>query len=640
LLPTFVIGLREGLEAALIVGIVAAFLAQEGRRDALRSMWIGVAVAVAVCAAVGVGLHVVGEELPQREQEGLESVIAAVAVGAVTFMIVWMRRHARSLKGDLQASAASALKRGSTAALIGMAFFAVIREGFETAVFLLAAFDASTNATAAGFGAAFGVVLASAIGYGIYRGGVHINLTRFFRATGAVLVLVAAGLVASCLHTAHEAGWFNSLQDQAVDLTWLVKPGTVTASLLTGMLGLQPQPTVGEALGYLLYAVPMMLYVLWPDRLRPKRRAVARAATAAAGVLLLAVIAGCGSESTGKGRSVDVAISDAGCEPASLRVPAGPTTFQVTNKGTSKVTEYEVLQGSRILGEAENIAPGLDGSFSVTLSPGSYTLKCPGGSSSPTGTLTVTGKASAASAAELAAVKDYRAYVAGQAGDLVARTERFAAAVRAGDVERAKALYAPSRIGYERIEPVAEAFGDLDPRIDARVNDVPEGGAWTGFHRIERALWAHDTTAGMAPVARGLVADVRSLQRRVRTLPLEPAQVANGAVELLGEVSKSKITGEEERYSRTDLVDFQANVEGAQAAFRAVRPLLVKADPKVAAVVEARFASVHATLRPYRRGQGYVPYSELTKADTRRLSRAIDALAEPLSRVPSHIVSA
>src|SRR3954454_20729299 len=330
LLPTFVIGLREGLEAALIVGIVAAFLAQEGRRDALRQMWLGVGIAVVVCAAVGIGLHVLGEQLPQKEQEGLESIIAAIAVGAVTFMIVWMRRHARNLKGELQTSAASALARGSTAALIGMAFFAVIREGFETAVFLLAAFDASTNATAAGFGALFGVVLAAAIGYGIYRGGVHLNLSRFFRVTGAVLVLVAAGLVASCLHTAHEAGWLNSLQDQAVDLTWLVQPGTVSASLLTGMLGLQPERTVGEAIAYLLYAVPMMLYVLWPDRLRPRRKSltVARAATAASAVLLAGFLAACGSSDSGGGkggRTVDVAISDAGCEPAKLEVGAGPT---------------------------------------------------------------------------------------------------------------------------------------------------------------------------------------------------------------------------------------------------------------------------------------------------------------------------
>ena len=149
-------------------------------------------------------------------------------------------------------------------ALVAMAFLAVLREGFETSVFLLAAFQDATDTTAAGAGAVIGLVAAIAIGLGIYRGGVRINLTRFFRVTGLVLVFVAAGLLATSLHTAHEAGWFNGLQGQAVDLTWLVQPGTISGSLLTGMLGLQPTPTVGEALVYLLYAVPMALYVLWP----------------------------------------------------------------------------------------------------------------------------------------------------------------------------------------------------------------------------------------------------------------------------------------------------------------------------------------------------------------------------------------
>jgi high-affinity iron transporter len=157
-----------------------------------------------------------------------------------------------------------------------MAFLAVLREGFETSVFLLAAFQDASDTTAAGAGAVIGLLAAVAIGLGIYRGGVRINLTRFFKITGLILVFVAAGLLSTSLHTAHEAGWFNDLQSQAIDLTWLVQPGTISGSLLTGMLGLQPSPTVGEALIYLLYAVPMTLYVLWPDRLRV-RRAPARA---------------------------------------------------------------------------------------------------------------------------------------------------------------------------------------------------------------------------------------------------------------------------------------------------------------------------------------------------------------------------
>ena len=281
MIPTFVITLREGVEASLIVGIIAAFLVKEGRRDALRQMWLGVGIAIVLCTAVAVILRVVGQDLPQKGQEGLETIVGLIAVAAVTYMIVWMRRHARGIKAELEGEAASALATGSTMALVGMAFLAVLREGFETTVFLLAAFQDSTDTTAAGGGAILGLAAAIAIGLGLYRGGVRINLTRFFRVTGLVLVFVAAGLLATAAHTAHEAGWINGLQTQAFDLSWLVQPGTVSGSLLTGMLGLQPQPTVIEAVVYLAYAVPMALYVIWPDRLRPRARAPKRSAAPA-----------------------------------------------------------------------------------------------------------------------------------------------------------------------------------------------------------------------------------------------------------------------------------------------------------------------------------------------------------------------
>jgi high-affinity iron transporter len=265
----------------LIVGIVGAFLVREGRGDAMRQVWAGVAVAVALCIGIAVMLRVVGQQLPQREQEGLETVIGVIAVAAVTYMIVWMRRHAQGIKSELEGSAAMALAAGSTMALVAMAFLAVLREGFETSVFMLAAFQDASDPAAAGAGAVIGLVAATGIGLGIYRGGVRINLSRFFRVTGLILVFVAAGLLATSLHTAHEAGWFNSLQGQALDLSWLVQPGTISGSLLTGMLGLQPKPTVGETLIYLIYALPMAIYVLWPDRLR-LRRSPARARTVAA----------------------------------------------------------------------------------------------------------------------------------------------------------------------------------------------------------------------------------------------------------------------------------------------------------------------------------------------------------------------
>ncbi|HVQ93825.1 MAG TPA: iron uptake transporter permease EfeU [Mycobacteriales bacterium] len=298
MLPTFVIGLREGLEAALIVGIVAAFLRKRGQPHLLRWVLAGIAAAVTICAAAGIALELVSRDLPQRQQEGLETVIGAVAVAMVTYMVVWMRRHSRDLKGQLEGAAGAALATGSGWALVLMAFLAVFREGLETVVFLLAAFNETDGGGSAAIGASLGIVIAIGLGYAIYRGGVRLNLSRFFRATGVVLVLVAAGLVLTALHTAHEAGWLNVGQQRTVDLSGVVRPGSVQASLLTGVLGLQPRPVLIELVGWLVYLVPLLLYVAWPPG-RPVRRPVltrlalgAGAVAAVAAVVLVTVLPG------------------------------------------------------------------------------------------------------------------------------------------------------------------------------------------------------------------------------------------------------------------------------------------------------------------------------------------------------------
>ena len=237
-----------------------------------------------------------------------------------------------------------------------------------------------------------------------------------------------------------------------------------------------------------------------------------------------------------------------------------------------------------------------------------------------------------------AVVADYRGYLEENADELVAATKPFVAAVVAGDLAEAKRLYAAPRIPYERIEPVADSFGELDPKIDARENDVA-GGDFEGFHRIEKALWEEGTTARMAPVAKQLQANVEALAAKVKGVELQPVQIAEGANGLLGEVSASKITGEEERYSHIDLVDFEANVEGSEVAFEAVKPLLDEREPDLSGEIEADFKTVFDSLQPYRRGNGFVSYTELTPADTKKLALAIDTLAEQLSKVPAAIAS-
>lgn len=286
-ISTFLIGLREGLEAALIVGIVAAFLKRN--RQSIRPVFAGVALAVLISVAVGVGLDLFAAGLPQARQEMMETVINAVAVVFVTLMIVWMNGNSARIKGGLERDARRALHRGGALALAAMAFLAVLKEGFETSVFLLAAAETSHgNRWFAALGGAVGIAAAIALGVGLYVGGLRLNLGRFFRVTGVFLVLIAAGLVLGALRTAHEAGWVSLGQQQALDLSRWIPANSVLGALATGMFGIPADPRRIELLGWALYALPVLIVFLWPNRVAAAPRTRARLLTAAAAGLLIA----------------------------------------------------------------------------------------------------------------------------------------------------------------------------------------------------------------------------------------------------------------------------------------------------------------------------------------------------------------
>ncbi|MEK4060465.1 MULTISPECIES: iron uptake system protein EfeO [Paenibacillus] len=230
------------------------------------------------------------------------------------------------------------------------------------------------------------------------------------------------------------------------------------------------------------------------------------------------------------------------------------------------------------------------------------------------------------------AIEQYRTYVIEQCDEFVKQTENFTNAVKAGSLDEAKALYAPARMYYERIEPIAEALGDLDPNIDARENDV-DAAEWRGFHKIEQALWQNSTTDGMTEVADRLLKDAQLLRAKVETAEIDANLLVTGAVELLNEVSSSKVTGEEERYSHTDLYDFVANVEGAQKIYELLKPELAKKDPELEQTIGERFTALLDELAPFKSGDGYVSYETLKEDEVRKLSQNLDALAEPLSNM-------
>lgn len=226
----------------------------------------------------------------------------------------------------------------------------------------------------------------------------------------------------------------------------------------------------------------------------------------------------------------------------------------------------------------------------------------------------------------------YREYAINELESFVTATEGFTNAVIAGDVEKAKELYAPARMYYERAEPIAEVFGDLDPKIDAREGDVPKE-EWGGYHRIEYGLWEDNTTKGYEEYAKQLMKDVQLLRAKVETVDVTPDLLITGAVDLLNEVSTSKVTGEEDRYSHTDLYDFVANVQGAEKIFKLLQSTVAEKDAALATTIETQFANVYGLLDEQKEGDGYTLYTELSEKEVKAFSQAVDALAEPLSQI-------
>ena len=267
MLIAFLIMLREGIEAALIVGIVAGFLKQSGHSRLMPKVWLGVALAALMCLGIGYGIHSATGEIPQKEQEFVVGVIGLVAVAMLTYMILWMKKAARSMKQQLQDSVQTALNRGNGQgwALVGMAFLAVAREGLESVFFLLAVFQQSPTWSMP-VGAVLGLLAAVVIGALIYQGGMRLNLTKFFRWTGAFLIVVAAGLVAGSLRALHEAGVWNHLQEVVFDSSKYLHEDSPLGVLLGGFFGYTDHPTQGEVLAWLLYLVPVMIWFLHGSR--------------------------------------------------------------------------------------------------------------------------------------------------------------------------------------------------------------------------------------------------------------------------------------------------------------------------------------------------------------------------------------
>jgi iron uptake system component EfeO len=379
-------------------------------------------------------------------------------------------------------------------------------------------------------------------------------------------------------------------------------------------------------------------------------------------VLTLPLLAGC-TENTpagstdakagGNPRVLTVQATDSECKLSATTAPSGNITFAVTNGG-SKVTEFYLYGdgGKQVVGEVENIGPGITRELVLKAEPGNYITACkPGmagdGIRAPFSVSDSGDQGAGGYDIQLVerANDNYRKYVEDQSEQLVAMTAKFVAAYKAGKDDEARALYPVARMHWERIETVAESFGDLDPKLDLREADLEPGQKWTGWHRLEKDLWPARaknyqplSEAERVAYSNDLVKNTAVLHQRVPKLDFSADEIANGSRGLLDEVATGKITGEEEYWSRTDLWDFQANIEGALVAFEGLRPLLQQRDPNLEAVIAAKFATVQALLDAQRLGDGFKTYDKLSQAEVKELSDAVNALSEPLSKLAAAVV--
>ncbi len=478
----FLIMLREGIEAALIVGIVASYLVRSGRREWLPALWIGVGLACAVSLAASAALDIVVGELPQRGQELFEAVIGLIAAAMLTSMVFWMRKAARSIKGELQAGVDAALSGAHQGlALVGLAFLAVVREGLESVFFLLAIFQQNSG-WAPAIGAGLGIGLAAVIGYAIYALGVKLNLRSFFRWTGILILFVAAGLVANAVRSLHEAGLWNHLQQGVYDLGTVLPADSALGAVLSGFFGYQERAALGEVLAYLAFLIPMLALFLLGGREtqtspapqarvqrspRLKLAGMTALLLACGGVTAFIYAAGSGGRRGAAAGTSDIAIAitDRTCQPATLTVPAGRLSFVVSNRG-ERVLEWEILDGVMVLEERENIAPGQSRRLTTQLHPGEYAITC-GLLSAPRGRLIV--QASTAQPRPALTLMDivgpaaeYRAVLSERSAALGAALDRLEQAEGTGDLQAAGKARREAAALLSGLHPATADDGELE----------------------------------------------------------------------------------------------------------------------------------------------------------------------------------
>jgi high-affinity iron transporter len=661
--PSFLIGLREGLEAGLIVSVLIATLVRSGARSRLPQVWTGVLAAISLALSFGAVLTFTAASLSATAQEAFGGALSVVAVGFVTAMVFWMRRSARTFSNEIREKVTGALGMGA-GMLIVTSFLAVGREGLETALFLWTTARAAGESAGPLTGAGIGLVLAAGLCWALYRRVLHINLTKFFTATGAVLIVIAAGVLGYGLRDLQEGRVLPGGTSYAVDLGGSVDAGAWYSTLVQGVFNLTPTMTWLQVAGYAGYlAVVMTLFLRGAPtrtaepapktrRTKPAGPAPARgrpawvvpvAVVAAPAVLAGAAVALGGSRPAG---AQTVAVSATDCGKGFTAPKPGRRTFQMRNTGDKTSEVYLIDPGTgAVYGEVEGLAPGTTRDLVATVAGGTYAWRCvpSSGKAVTSRAVRVTGGGGTTavvpvSAHDLAApLKSYKAYVNRGLTTLVARTRRLSDDIAAGRLGAARTDWLTAQRTYASLGAAYGTFQDYDQRIDGRPDGLPGGvhdKAFTGFHRIEYGLWHGQSASELTAPAKELAADAAGLRKAFPAQDFDPGDLPLRAHEILENTLQFELTGDADQGSGTELATADANLTGTRELLTVLRPLLTTRAPHLLPTVDADIARLQKLLDSAHHGGSWTPVDRLDATARARLNGATGQLLEDLSPVP------
>ncbi|MGW0497618.1 iron uptake transporter permease EfeU [Streptomyces sp. NPDC003007] len=665
--PSFLIGLREGLEAGLVVSVLVATLVRAGARSRLPQVWTGVLAAIALSMSFGAVLTFTAASLPTTAQEAFGGALSIVAVAFVTAMVFWMRRSARSLASALKGKVTEALTMGA-GVLVLTSFLAVGREGLETALFLWTTARAAHESAGPLTGAGAGLVLAALLCWGLYRRVLRIDLTRFFTVTGAALVVIAAGVLGYGLRDLQEGAVLPGGTAYAFDLSGSVDAGSWYGTLLQGVLNLTPAMTWLQVAGYAGYlAVVMALFVRGgrggggtpedPSRghadasadrptgpVPTRTRRLLPVAVVAVPALLAGLVVALADPEPAAGETV--AVSETACGQGFTAPEPGRQDFRMHNTGTQTSEVYLIDPSSHaVYGEIEGLAPGTTRDLVVTVAGGTYAWRCvpADGRAVTSKAVRVDGAARAhavapVSAQDLAApLKAYKAYVNRGLATLVTRTGRVSDDIRAGHLDTARTDWLTAHRTYASLGAAYGTFEDFDRKIDGRPDGLPDGvhdKDFTGFHRIEYGLWHGESAAGLKDVAQRLADDAAGLRKAFPHQDFDPSALPLRAHEILENTLQFELTGDTDQGSGTGLATAEADLAGTHELLTVLGPLLTSRAPKLLPTVDADSTRLRRLLDSGHHGAGWTPVDRLDPAVKARIDGAAGQLLEDLAPVP------